>query len=153
MENKVIELSEEQRGTLERFVKVGVHSVHLVNRARIVLALDRSNKTEHLRINRICEAIGLSRQALNNIREDFLKSASVEDFLKRKKRKAPPNEPKITGEVAARIIAVACGKPPKGYGHWSLRLLGERIVELNILDKVSHMSIQRVLKKRNINLT
>jgi hypothetical protein len=153
MENTIIELSKEQRELLERFVKTGCRNVHLVNRARVILMLDRSGKTEHLRVARICERVGISRQALCNIRKDFLKASSVEEFLKRKKRETPPNQPKITGEVEASIIAMACSKAPEGCARWSLRMLAERVVELNIIDSLSYKSVERVLKKRNISLT
>ena len=74
-------------------------------------------------------------------------------FLTRKKRETPPVDPKITGEVEARIIALACSQPPEGRARWSLRLLAEKSVELEILDKLSHSSVERVLKKTNISLT
>jgi phage anti-repressor protein len=153
MENNIIELSIEQREVLERFVKTGTHNVHLVNRARVILMLDRSDKKEHLRINRICERVGISRQAINDIRKYFLNASSVEEFLKRKKRETPPVPPKITGDVEAQIIALACSNPPKGNAKWSLRLLEKRIVELKFFDSISYVAVHSLLKKRNISLT
>ena len=153
MENNIITLDKNQRETLEKFIKTGIHSVHLVRRAKVILALDRSNKTEHLRITRICDQVGISRRSLYDVRNDFLKSESIEQFLTRKKRATPPVEPKITGEVEAHIIALACSEPPKGYARWTLHLLAQKAVALNYVDSLSHMSVKRVLKKRNINLT
>ena len=153
MENKVIMLNSEQREKLEKFAKTGVRSTHLVKRAKVILALDRWNTKEHLRISRICEQVEITRQSLNTIRKDFLASPSVEEFLTRKKRATPPNEPKVTGDVEAHIIALACSEPPKGYAKWSTRLLAEKSVELDFIDSISHMTVERVLKKRNIRLT
>lgn len=153
MENDIIMLSSEQRQELENFVNKGIHSVHLVNRARTILALDRSNKKDHMRITRICERVGLSRQAIYDIRNDFLNAETISKFLTRKQRETPPVPPKITGEVEARIIALACSEPPKGFARWTVRLLAEKAVELNFIDDLSHMSTQRLLKKRNISLT
>jgi len=153
MENNLIALSEVQHAALEKFTKTGVNSAKLIIRARVILALDRTNKVRTLRINEICKDIGISRESLNNIRKDFLAAKSVETFLERKKRVTPPNEPKITGEVEARIIALACSEVPAGHAKWSLRFLSERSVELGFVDELSHMSVQRVLKKHNINLT
>jgi len=153
MENQIIKLKAEEREKLERFVKTGVHSVQLIKRARVILLLDRSEKKEHLRIGRICEQVEISRQTLNIIRKDFLGSESIERFLMRKKRATPPVEPKVTGEVEAHIVALACNEPPKGYAKWSTRLLANKSVELKYIDSISHMSIERVLKKRNISLT
>ena len=152
MENNTIMLNEEQHKTLVKFAKTGTHNVHLVTRAKTILALDRSNKKEHLRITRICEQVGLSRQAVYDIRNDFLAANSVEAFLTRKKRETPPVPAKVTGEVEARIIAIACSEPPKGCARWTVRLLSQKAVELNIVDELSHMTVDRLLKKRNISL-
>ena len=153
MGNNVIMLNEEQRTSLEKFAKNGVHNAHLITRAKTILALDRSNKKEHLRITRVSEQVGLSRQAIYDIRDAFLAAPNIEAFLTRKKRETPPVEPKVTGDVEAHIIALACSKPPKGYAKWSVRLLAKRSVELQIIDSLSHMSVERLLKKRNISLT
>lgn len=152
MENKDIYLKKEEKETLERFVKSGVRSARLIARARVILLLDRTGKKDHTRIKRVGEYTGLSRQAVYNIRNDYLNSASIEDFLTRKKRETPPVAPKITGKEEAYIIAMACTEPPKGRVRWTMRLLADR-VELDNIGKVSKSTIQRVLKKRNISLT
>jgi transposase len=100
----------------------------------------------------IAERIGVSRQTVNGAKHDFLEAENVAVFLQRKKRKTPPVEPKVTGELEAHIIALACGKTPDGYGHWTLRLLADKCVELQYVDSLSHMSVKRLLKKRNLNI-
>ena len=152
MESNAIYLSEEQREELSRFTKTGKHDVRLVNRSKVVLALDRTGKKDHLRIGRICESVGISRQAVNDIRSAFLSAENVTEFLKRKKRETPPVAPKITGEVEARIIALACSEPPKGYARWTLRLLASKAVELGFVDSLSNVTVHTLLKKRNISL-
>jgi len=153
MENKAIMLKGEERKKLEEFAKKGVHNAHLITRAKVILKLDRSNKREHLRITRISEEVELSRQAIYNIRDAFLKSPDIETFLRRKQRETPPVEPKITGEVEAKIIATACSKAPEGYARWTVRLLANKVVELGFIDSISFKSVQMVLKKRSISLT
>ena len=153
MESNVVMLSEEERGKLEKFSKSGFHSAMLIRRAKIVLALDRSNKKDHLRIGRICEANGITQRGLCDVRNDFLKSKSIEEFLERKQRETPPVEVKITGEVEAHIIALACSKPPEGRARWTVRLLADKAVELHYVDSLSHTSVNQLLKKRNISLT
>jgi hypothetical protein len=153
MENDIIMLSIEQRQRLENFTKTGVRSVRLVKRANVILALDRSNKKDHLRINRICEQCNISRQGLNDIREDFLNAESIDAFLTRKKRKTPPVAPKVTGEVEAHIIAIACSEKPEGRARWTMQLIADKCVELNYVDSLSEISVRRTLKKRNISLT
>ena len=153
MENNVILLSEEQRKELEKFANTGMHNVHLVTRAKTILALDRSNKKDHLRITRVCERVGLSRQAVYDIRDAFLTVSSIAEFLTRKKRETPPITPKVTGEVEARVIAIACSESPKGCARWTLRLISKKAVELDVLDQLSYKTVERLLKKRNISLT
>ena len=152
MERKQIVLTARKRAELEQFSKTGTHSVRLVNRARIILALDTSGgrkaETQHV----IAERIRVSRQAVNDARRDFLAAESVVDFLQRKKRETPPIPPKVTGENEAHIIALACSKAPPGYARWTLRLLAQKCVELHYFDTMSHMTISRLLKKRSLNL-
>ena len=153
MESNVIMLNADDRKELETFVKKGEHNVHLVNRAKVILSLDHSNKKDHMRITRISDQVGLSRQAIYDIRDAFLASDSIETFLVRKKRETPPIPAKITGEVEAQIVAIACSEPPKGYARWNVRLISARTVELCIADGVGKTSVNQVLKKRNISLT
>jgi transposase len=148
-----IKLKVKERAELERFCSTGVHSVRLVNRARIILALDTSGGRTAERQEAISERLGVSRQTVNNARSDFQAAESLSIFLQRKKRETPPVPPKVTGEIEARIIALACGKAPKGYARWTLRLLAEKSVELHYSKSLSHMTISRLLKKRNLNLT
>ena len=153
MENKAIYLSEEQRSKLERCIKDRRNGIRMITRATVIMKLDRSNKKDHLRISRVIEETGVSRQGIYDIRKAFLEADSVREFLTRKKRETPPVEPKVTGEVEAHIIALACSKPPNGYARWTLRLLADKSVELEYVDNISHMAVKRLLKKRNINLT
>lgn len=72
----------------------------------------------------------------------------IEATLHRKKREKPAVERIVTGDIEARIIALACGKPPEGYNRWTLRLLEEKVVELGIIEEISDTTIFRTLKKR-----
>jgi len=151
MKRKEIRLKIKDRVALEKFSTTGVHNVRLVNRAKIILALDISGGRIAERHEAIAERLGISRQAVNNARNEFLEAKGLADFLQRKKRETPPIEPKVTGELEARIIALACGKSPEGRARWTLRLLAEKCVELHYADTISHMTISRLLKKRNLN--
>jgi len=148
-----IELSKVERNELEKFAKTGKRSVKLVNRARIILELDEADGRKPLTQEQIAEKIGVTRQALNDAKKAFITADSVSEFLKRKKRQTPPVPPKITGEVEAHIIALACGPVPEGCVKWTVRLLADKCVELNYIDSISFKSVQRVLKKRNLSRT
>ena len=152
MRRKRIVLTVKERAELERFCSTGVRSVRLVNRAKIILALDQSGGRLAEKQEVLAKRIGVSRFTIREARDRFLVLKSVPLFLQRKKREAPPVPAKITGEMEARIITLACGKVPKGYAHWTLRLLAEKCVELQYSETMSHMSISRLLKKHNLNL-
>lgn len=145
-------LTEEQRTELENFTNKGVHSAQAIRRARTILSLDVSRK-KTLSVAQVCESVGISRQGLTDVRRAFLESDSIEAFLTRKKRATPANQPKITGDVEAHIVALACSEPPKGYARWTVRILAKKVVELEYVDSLSHTSVSEVLKKRNISLT
>ena len=148
-----IELDETTRSELERFIKTGKRSVKLVNRAKIVLELDEADGRKPLAQAAIAEKTGVSRQAVNDAKQAFFAAESVSAFLQRKKRETPPVQPKITGEVEAHIIALACSAVPEGCAKWGVRLLADKCVELNYIDSISFKSVQRVLKKHNLSLT
>ena len=153
MERKQIILTLEERAELKQFCKAGEHNVRLVNRARIILALDTSGGRKAEKQEDIAAHTGVSRQTVNKVKKDFLRIQDVSLFLQRKQRETPPVPSKMTGELEARIIALACGKAPKGYERWTLRLLAKKCVELCYSDSISHTSISTLLKKRNLNLT
>jgi predicted XRE-type DNA-binding protein len=148
-----IELGEEDRIELEKFAKTGKRSVKLVNRAKIILELDESDARKPLTQAVIAEKVGVTRQAVNDAKKSFLTADSVSVFLQRKKRETPPVQPKITGEVEAHIIALACSSAPEGCARWNVRLLADKCVELNYIDSISFKSVQRVLKKHSLSLT
>ena len=153
MRKKPIILTTKERAELKKFCSAGVRDVRLVNRAKIILALDISGGRKAERRQAIADRLGVSRQTVNIARRDFLAAKSLTVFLQRKKRETPPVPPKVTGELEARIIALACSEPPKGYSRWTLRLLANRCVELFYCDSMSHMTISNMLKKTNLSLT
>ena len=126
-----IELDEVTRGELEKFTRTGTRSVKLVNRAKIILELDEAGKCKPMTQTEIAKKIGVARQTINDAKQAFLAADSVSAFLRRKKRETPPVPPKITGEVEAHIIALACSPVPEGSSRWTVRLLADKCVELN----------------------
>ena len=148
-----IELDTITRSELEKFTKTGKHSVRLVNRAKIILELDEANGRKPLTQDQIAGKIGVARQTVNEAKQAFIVANSIATFLQRKKRETPPVKPKITGEVEAHIVALACSSVPVGYAKWGVRLLADKCVELNYIDSILFKSVQRVLKKRNLNRT
>ena len=148
-----IELSETERSDIVKFTRKGKRSVKLVNRARVILELDEANGRKPLTQAQIAEKVGLTRQAVNDAKKAYFTADNVTEFLKRKKRETPPVAPKITGEVEAHIIALACSPVPEGRAKWAVRLLADKCVELNYIDSISFKSVQRVLKKHILSPT
>lgn len=149
---KEIFLSEEDQIFLKSIVKSGVHPAKEITRARVLLLLDRTGKTDHVRYNRTAENVGISVQAVYNMRDEYLANQDIHAYLTRKKRETPPVPAKVDGKVEAAIVALACSEAPEGRSRWTLRLLAERIVELKIVDSISYVRVQQILKKRNISL-
>ena len=153
MKKNEIKLTSEQRKELERFSKTGVHSSKLIKRAEIILLLDTSESGKAVTFEEISMRLGISVTTITKVKKDFFAAEDVKAFLQRKKRATPPVEPKITGDVEARIIALACSEVPAGCSRWTVRLIADKSVELQIVDSLSFKSVQRLLKKRNLSLT
>ncbi len=150
---KEIYLTEEEQVYLKSIVQKGIHPARAITRARVLLMLDRTGKTDHVRYKRTAEYAGISVQAVYNMRDEYLSNQDIEAYLTRKKRETPPVPAKVDGKVEAEIVALACSKAPEGHSRWTLRLLAEKAVSLNIVDSISHVRVQQILKKRNISLT
>jgi hypothetical protein len=146
-------LSPEDREVLERVTRAGVHSVSLVRRARVLLALDTAAGPVDQRAV-IAERLGVSCESIRLISKRFVETGGdVWATVGRKQREAPPVPSQITGEVEARLIALACSRPPKGRARWSLRLLEKQVALVEDIPNLDHSTIGRVLKKRSFALT
>ena len=147
-----VNLTPEMRKELEQFTTTGVRSVKLLKRAKIILALDVSTGIKPEKEEVIAKRIEVSRQTVQNVKNDFFACTEIHSFLQRKKREVPPVPAKMTGELEAHIIALACSEAPEGFSKWSLRLLADKCIKLNYVDEISHMTVSRVLKKMTIQI-
>ena len=147
----IIELSDADRKILQDIVSKGKSPAKAILRANILLASDRNNK-KHMTVSEIAENYHTTPTTVQNVRTSYA-NKGLEATVFRKKRETPPVPAKVTGEVEAHIVALACSDPPEGYSKWTLRLLAEKCVELNYAESLSHMTVARVLKKTNSNLT
>lgn len=147
----IIELSSSDRKILQNIVKKGTSPAKAILRANILLSSDRNNK-KHMTVAEIADTYHTTPTTVQNVRTSYANNG-LEATIARKRRETPPIPPKVTGDVEAHIIALACGNPPEGYTKWTLRLLADKCVELNYADSLSHMTIARVLKKTNLSPT
>ena len=141
-----IDLNDEERNHLVRLVKKGVGSARSILRANILLASDK-NRRKRMSVGEIAFLYHTSRTSVENVRRSYV-TRGLEATLLRKQRATPPRQRKLSGEVEAHIIALACSDPPEGYARWTVRLLAEKTIELGYIDSISAMSVSRILKKR-----
>jgi hypothetical protein len=144
-------LSDSEKKKLEKITKTGKSSAREILHANILLATD-DNRTPKLTVVEVAKKCNSNPTTVQIIRKSYSENG-LNAAIYRKKRETPPIAPKITGEVEARIIALACGEPPQGFSKWSLRLLANRAVELEYVDNISYVSVGTLLKKHNLSLT
>jgi hypothetical protein len=142
----IVRLSEDERARLEDRVRKGKASARLLTRARILLKADVSEGGEGWSDSRIMEALEVSASLIYGVRRQLVEEGLAAVVI-RKKRETPPVPRIFDGAKEARLIALACAKPPAGYARWSLRLLESKVVELKIVEAASDSTIGRVLKK------
>jgi len=142
----VVKLTEDERKKLLKIVKSGKDSAGKIARANVLLHLDESQGKAPYR-SEVAKMFHMSEYNTLLLCKKYIESG-LEAVLERKKRETPPVEPKVTGDVEARIIALSCSEAPEGYSRWTLRLLADKSVELNIIDSISHNTVGQVLKKR-----
>ena len=141
------------RAKLTKLVSSGRHPARMITRARVLLALDESQGPAPDR-QEVAERVGTSQSTVYLVAKAFTTHAGqVEDVIARKKRETPPVEPKVTGDVQARVIALACSQPPEGRQRWTLRLLEKHVVLTEGIPPMDHSTIGRVLKRGRLNLT
>jgi hypothetical protein len=148
----VVKLSAEEREYLDQLIRKGKGPAQRLMKARILLKADVGEGGEGWSDSRIIEALETSASMIYRVRKQLVEEG-FEAVLSRKQR-ATPAVPRIfDGEKEAKLVALACSEPPKGRVRWTLRLLEEKVVELNIVDKASDNTIGRVLKKTFSNPT
>ena len=141
-------LTEKERTELLQLIKSGKHPVRVLGRARILLLLDRS-QGEKRTLAQVAEAMLVSPATISNIKRRYL-NAGLDAGLYERPR--PGAAPKITGEVEAHLIALVCSDPPSGQARWTLRLLADKLVELELVETISHVAVGEALKKTNLSL-
>jgi transposase len=142
----VVRLCGEERQQLETLVRKGKSPARRLLKARILLKADVSEAGEGWSDSRIIEALDASPSMVYRVRKQLVEEG-LEAVLSRKQRATPAVPPIFDGEKEAKLIALACSKPPKGRARWTLRLLENKVVELGIVDRASDSTIWRTLKK------
>src|ERR1700704_6135267 len=142
----VVRLSVEEREQLQALLRKSKGPARRLLKARILLKADVSDAGEGWSDNEIIRALDTSASMVYRVRKQLVEEGFAA-VLSRKQRASPAVPRIFDGEKEARLIALACSKPPKGRARWTLRLLENKVVELHIVDRASDSTIGRTLKK------
>ena len=139
----IVRLTDAERKTLGEFIAKLKGSSQKVRRAQVLLKADADgpNWTDA----RIADAFGCRTQTVENIRERFVTQGF--DITVNGKTRVEPRPKLLDGEQEAKVIAMRLGPPPAGFANWTLRLLAEQVVALEIAESISHETVRRTLKK------
>jgi transposase len=142
----VVRLTREDRRDLPRLVGAGKAAARKILHAPVLLQADEGPDGPGWRAAQISAALSVHPNTVAGIRERFVEQGR-EAALNRKKQNRPSRAPKLDGKGEARLIAERCGPPPQGHKRWTLQLLADRLVTLQVVDKISYETVRRTLKK------
>ena len=148
MANKkfIVKLADDERARLNDLISKGKAAARTILKARILLKADQSEAGKGWTDERICEALDTNISMVAGVRAKLV-DEGLDAVLTRKKRAKPPVQPIFDGEKQAQLIALACSQPPEGHAHWTIRLLGEHVVERKIVPAAHFNTVGRALKK------
>ncbi len=143
----LVTLTNQERQELRQLVSAGKRSALTLTRARILLKADQAPGGPAWDDARIAQALDCGLRTVERVRQRFVQRG-LPAALGRKPQDRPSQERKFDGAAEARLIALACSQPPAGHARWTLKLLADKLVELEVFESVSGETVRRVLKKR-----
>lgn len=146
-----IKLSETERSELEKLSRQQRIAASKKQRARIFLYCNENRKGGPLKDSEIADKVSFTVTSIERLRKQCHEMGPI-DALERKKRVTPPRKVIMDGQMQARLVAEACSPPPEGHARWTLRMLADRLVELDLVEEISYETIRMGLKKTNCNL-
>jgi len=144
----IVELTVSEREYLQRIINVGKTQGYRIRHAQIILALDKGETKESWSYEEISRAYRVNESTITQIAKRFV-NEGLEAALGRKEQEN--RHRKIDGEVEARIVATACSEPPEGQERWTLQLIADEIVRLEVVESISATAIGTTLKKTNLS--
>jgi transposase len=142
----LVTLTDEERQYLDSLLSAGKRSALTLTRARILLKADQAEGGPAWPDEHIADALDCGLRTVERVRQRFVESG-LEAALGRKKQDRPSRPRKLDGAAEARLIALACSKPPTGRAAWTLQLLADKLVELRVVESVCDETVRRALKK------
>jgi len=140
-------LSDTEREQLKNLIAAGTAPARKLTHARILLKADQGSEGPGWVDEQVADAVEVSQPTVSRVRKQY-----VQEGLQAAINRRPPNREyhrKLDGHQEARLVALACSKPPEGQARWSLRLLADKMVELDVVDDLSYQTVRRTLKKTN----
>jgi transposase len=147
-----VTLTEQERQELDALTKTAKTNAKRFLYARALLLCDAGPQGPAWTVLDTAAAMGVTTRTIEHLKQRFVEEG-LAAALERKQPEKPPREVTFDGAFEARLIALACSKTPEGRRRWTVRLLAEKAVELSLAPSVSHMTVQRILKKTNLSLT
>ena len=141
-----VTLTADERETLRDLIAAGKGAARKLTHARILLKADASDDGLHWPGWRIADALEVHVSMVERVRQRFVEQG-FEAALERKKRETPPRPAKLDGRAEARLIALACSPPPEHRATWTMQLLADKLVELEVVESISDETVRRALKK------
>jgi transposase len=142
----IVRLTEEERSELEALVGKGKASALTITRARILLKADQGGRGEGWTDAQVAEALDVAPKTVFNVRRRWVEEG-LEAALRRKPQAGPSRARKLDGDAEAKLVATCCGPAPPGRARWTLRLLSDKLVELEAVDSISPETVRVTLKK------
>jgi transposase len=148
MKKYIVTLTDEERQSLHELLSAGKAAAQKLAHARILLKAEAAPDGPAWPDEQIAEALEMGLSTIARVRQRFVEQG-LDAALGRKPQDRPSRPRKLDGAAEARLIALACSPPPPGRADWTMRLLADRLVELEVIDAVSHETVRQVLKKTN----
>ena len=146
-----VTLTQEERNYLEDITKRGKHSAQKFTHARALLLCDTSDGIIRT-IKSVAQTVGVTCRTIEHLKQRFVEEG-IESALTREPASKPPREIRFDGAFEAKLIALACSGTPAGNCRWTVRLLADKAVELQLTESISKSSVSKILKKTNLSLT
>jgi transposase len=151
MEKYIVTLEPSERQELQAIISKGTHAAAKISNALILLNCDVCANPEQRRTSEdIAQVLHISARKIDRIKRRFVEEGF--DIALGRKASTRQYERKIDGDIEAHLIALSCSQPPSGRSHWTLRLLADKVVELEYIDAISYETVRRALKKTNSSL-
>ena len=145
-----IRLTKEEVGELSSIISKGTHSAHTMKVAYVLLNCDEGEYSQKVSNQQISKVLKVGMRTI-----DRIKKRMVEEGLEVALERRPTSrvyDKKVDGDLEAKLVALCCSTPPEGYARWSLRLLADKMVELEYVESISHVAVYNALKKTNLSL-